>query len=90
MSLGRSSRSFEVGELLLLLDVRLPVSHHVVAVAEALLAQVADERPVAVLERRPRAGKRRRPVSDDAAAADGSDATRHDGHAPPAISGASS
>ena len=90
MSLGRSSRSFEVGELLLLLDVRLPVSHHVVAVAEALLAQVADERPVAVLERRPRAGQRRRSVSDDAAAADGSDATRHDGHAPPAISGASS
>ena len=40
--------------LLLLLDMRLPMSDHVVAVAETLLAQVADEGTVAVLERRAR------------------------------------
>ena len=38
----------------LLFDMRLPMSDHVIAVAEALLAQVADERAVTVLERRSR------------------------------------
>jgi hypothetical protein len=54
---GAATTADGLNELLLLLDVRLPVSDHVVAVAEALLAEVADEGAVAVLERRARAGR---------------------------------
>ena len=41
---------------LLLLDVRLPVSDHIVAITEALLAEVTNESTVSVLKRRPWSG----------------------------------
>ena len=76
--------------MLLLLHVRLPVSDHVVAVAETLLAQIANERSVAVLKRRAGTGRCHATRKNASAphrncgTSDRSDSPRHNGDASPA------